>query len=375
MTKSPTLPRFLSIVVLAALAGASRAEDVRFGGARTFGLAGAGIALPLDVYETHTLNPALLGLAGKKFRFGVPFVGYHTQNISLGQVNDLVNDLDSGGVDDNEVVTLARKYGSDSKELGINGFAGASYAHFALSFRAEALVRSIPNGALRTFLKSNDNDYTNAPIDSRLDAYGLGYYQSNLSYGHALPMKKGDTLSFGASVRAVSAYYAHKVADADAIASDGDVRNGTEIGGNDDSIERSGVGVDFGGVGSLHTLPNATFGFDVRNLVEPNITFVRTRPDTDFPLRRDLRPFKRQVGVGAAYVKDKYLVALDLVDLGNHAAAGGFRIGAEYAFNKLFAVRGGYDSRSKFVVGVSVYGLNAAISADGTTSIVSSLRF
>ena len=370
--------RLLSVVVLATLGtfALGSGNDVRFGGARTFGLAGAGIALPLDVYETHGLNPALLGFASRKLHFGVPYVGYHTNNISLGQVNDLIGDASKGGLSDNEAVKLARKYGEDTKELGVNAGGGVSANNFAFGFRAEALVRSVPNQALSNFLKTGDNDYTNAPIDSRLDAYGLGYYQATVAYGYEVAVPKSkDHYSLGLAAREVTAIYAHKVADVTAIAGNGDVRNGTEIADGDDMVTRSGLALDFGGLASLHSLPGAYVGFDVRNAVEPNITFVRTAPNSDFPLIRDFRPFKRQIGVGVAYVKQKCLVALDAVDLGNHAGAGGFRLGAEYAVNKYFAVRGGYDSHSKFVAGVCIYGINAALSADGTTSVVSQIRF
>lgn len=374
-----TIVRLASALLLAALGAAARGQgnDVRFGGARTFGLAGAGIALPLDVYETHRLNPALLGFAGRKFRVGMPYVGYHTDRISVGQVNDLIGDLDKGGIEDEAAVRLARKYGSDTKEFGLNAGGGVSGYNFALSARVEALVRSVPNASLRAFLATGDDDYHNVPIDSRLDAYGLGYVESAASYGHevSLGKGKGDRLSLGATVRGVTAFYAHKVADAQAIGNDGDVRNGTEISSDDDVIQRGAIGLDFGGVASLHSVPDAYFGFSVQNALEPDITFVRTMPNTDFPLRKDLRPFRREIGIGAAYVKKHYIVALDAVDLGNHAGGSGLRLGAEYSFTKLFAIRAGYDSHSKFVAGVCIGGINAAIAADGTTSIVSSLRF
>lgn len=369
------------LILLAALAtlvatALGSGSDVRFGGARTFGLAGAGIALPLDTYETFGLNPALLGFDSKRFRVGLPYIGYHTKDISLGQVNDLIGNASSGGVSDDEAVRLARKYGSNTKELGVNAGGGLTYKGFALGFRAEALVRSVPNQALSNFLATNDDDYRDAPIDSRLDAYGLGYYQTTLAYGREVSVPRSrDRFSLGLAAREVTAIYAHKVADATAIAGDGDVRNGSEISGDDDMITRSGFGLDFGGVAALHAVPNAYFGFSVRNLVEPNVTFVRTAPNTDFPLIRDFRPFKRQIGVGAAYVKERYLVALDAVDLGGHGGNSGVRLGAEYSINKHFAIRGGYDSRSKFVAGVCVGGVNAAISADGTTSVVSQIKF
>ena len=370
--------RFALVILLAAVGVAVHAQgnDVRFGGGRTYGLAGAGIALPLDVYETSGLNPALLGFAGSRFRLGVPYIGYHTDRISLGQVQDLFKDVDKGGVSNDEAVKLARKYGDDAKELGVNGGIGLSDGHFALRGRFEADVRSVPNRSLRNFLATGDDNYQDTPIDARLDAYGLGYYETAASYGHEVPLGDGgNRLSLGASVRGVSAFYAHKVADASAIASGDGVRNGTEISGDDDMIERSGVGADAGLVGSLRAVPDAYFGLSVRNALEPNITFVRTLPDTDFPLERDLRPFKRTVGVGTAYVKRRYLVAIDAVDLGNHAGGAGVRAGVEYSINKYFALRGGYDSRSKFVGGICVGGLNAAIAADGTSSIFAQLRF
>lgn len=355
--------------------GAAQASDTRLGGARNFGLAGAGIALPLDVYENHVLNPALLGLAGRRFRLGVPYIGYHTDRISLGQVNDLIGDVNSGGVEDDQVVKLARKYGENTKEFGLSAGLGLSGGEFAFSGRAEALVRSVPNPQLRAFLATGNDNYEDVPIDARLDAYGLGYYETDTSYGHALALRGGNRLSLGATLRTISAFYAHKIADADAIGGDGGVRNGSEVADGDDVIQRSSFGVDFGGVAAFQKLPGATFGFNVRNLVEPNITFVRTMPNTDFPLRQDLRPFRREIGVGAAYVKPHYLFALDAVDLGNHAGAAGVRFGAEYSFSKYLAVRSGYDTRSSFVVGLCVGGINAAISANGTTSIVSTLRF
>lgn len=375
MMKPSSITRTLTLLVLATTAAVAEATDVRFGGARTFGLAGTGIALPVDQYETHYVNPALLGLASRRFHFGVPFVGYHTQRISLGQVNDLIGDASKGSVSNDEVLKLARKYGNNTKEFGVNVGFGFTFDGFAFSGRGESLVRSVPNAPLRNFLASGDDDYNNTPIESRLDAYGLGYYEGDLGYGHAFRLKKGDMVSVGANVRAVTAYYAHKVADGQAIAQDGDVRNGSEITSDDDFIQRSGVGVDFGGLASFHQLPDTYFGFSVRNAVEPNISFVRTRPDTDFPLQRNLRPFKRQIGVGASVVKKNFLVAADLVDLGNNAGVTGFRFGAEYALNKYFAVRAGYDSRSRFAAGLNLGGVNASVSADGTRSVVAALRF
>lgn len=369
-----TASRILSAALISAAGTGAFAEDVRLGGGRAFGMAGAGLALPLDVYENHRLNPALLGFAGEKFRMGIPYIGYHARRISLKGVNDLIGNIDSGGIDDDQVVKLARKYGSNTKEFGVNGGLGLSGGHFAFSGGAEAVVRSVPNDSLKAFLATGDNDYTHAPIDSRLDAYGLGYYEVNGSYGHEV-LKGPDRLSLGASVRGISAFYAHKVADAEAIAGTGEVRNGSEIADGDDVIKRSGVGMDLGAVGTLRKLPNAYYGVNIRNLVEPNIHFVRTMPNTDFPLRRDLRPFQREINVGAAYVQGRYLAAADMLDLGNHSGNAGFRVGGEYALSKYLAIRGGYDSQSKFVVGLCLGGVNAAVSADGSTSIITAIRF
>ena len=357
------------LVTLAAFAAVSlaSAQDVRLGGARTFGLGGAGVALPLDVWETHRLNPALLGFADKRLRYGIPYIGYHAKNLSVGDLSKASKDIDSNS----NLDQYARDFGNDTKELGLSFGEGLSFAGFAFSVAGDADARSIPNASLKEWANSSA-DLSTLPDDARLDAYGLATYDVAGSYGRTV-LDSREKVAVGATARFASAYYAHKFVDAEAIQNDGNGQNAPEI-GNGNAVNKSGFGADFGVLASTERLKNFTVGANAHNLIEPNVRFART--DTEANAIGDLRPFQRHVDVGAAYVaSDRYLAALDLVDLGNHAGVAGVRAGAEYTVTRFFSVRAGYDSRASVAVGLSLFGVNAAFDAKGTATLTTALRF
>jgi hypothetical protein len=348
--------------------------DLTFGGARAAGMGGAGLALPVDTGNNYRMNPAFLAFGSKAPTIQWPGIGFKLDGISIGNVRDVVGDIDQGGLDASGILELARKYADGPKTLGLNANLGLRFAGLALGVKGEAGVNSLPNAQLQQWVQSG-GDPTNVPAGSRLDAYGYGYQQFEVGYGNSVRTKMGK-LTVGANLRRIKAYYAHKYADQNTINNNDQsgVQNGSGIIG--DYATQESTGVD---LGVLYNLPNAEnfyIGTVIENFIEPNIAFNYEAPGGGQPIvPRGFDPYKRTFNIGVGYVQDKFLMAADLVDIGNNAGGQQLRYGAEFAVSKNVFLRAGYNSLTAFTYGLSIGSFNLQLGGKAPLSLTSAIRF
>lgn len=360
---------------LALLSTAHADDSFRFGGSRSAGMGGAGLALPIDIIQNHRLNPAMLGFGRRKIGLQYPEFGIQTKGIGISDFRDAFGDLNNGGVDSDKVVNLARKYGDRRVDAAADGSIGFVAGGFAISGGGAGAVASIPNASLSTFVASGNTDYSQLPADARLDAYGYAYYEVDASYG--APVRTGaGTLAIGGRLRDIKAYYGHKVADQGSIQSGAGVQNGAEFGGsNDDTMDKNSLGFDLGVLYQPKVLSNLYVGATVENLVVPKVGFTRTLPNSDV-LTEDFNPFKTTTSVGVGAIVGKtLLLAADIHDVFNRAGDEEVRLGGELNVGRLVSVRAGYNSRTAFTVGLSVGGFNFSLAGNQAVTFSSNIKF
>lgn len=363
----------VALLTLSSLAAVSSA-DLTFGGVRAAGMGGAGLALPIDVANNYRMNPAFLAFGSKNPTIQWPGLGYKLDGVSLGQVNDIVGTIDEGGLDANGILTLARKYATNSKAVAFNGNVGFRFGGLAVGGSGQAGINSIPNAALQTWAQ-NGGDTNNVPSNGRLDAYGYGYQQLEVGYGNTIRTRAGK-FTVGANLRRIKGYYAHKYADGTTIQNNDQngVQNGSGITG--DFVTKEGTGVDLGLLYNLPNINNLYIGSVIENFIEPNIAFNYEAPGGGNPVVQDgFDPYKRTFNLGAGYVQDKLLMAADLVDIGNNAGGQQLRYGAEYAISKTIFLRAGYNSQTAMTYGLSINGFNLQLGGKVPLSLTTVIRF
>lgn len=366
----------LSLALVALGLTALGAADVTFGGSRAAGMGGAGLALPVDVFQNNRLNPALHGFGPKGFRLQYPRFGIRNDGISTGDVFDLLGDLTSGSVDDDLAIKLANQYGARRREFGAEAGLGFFGGGFALTGFTEAEVASIPNASLRQFIR-NGGDLENAPLDAQLDAYGFGYTQIGVGYANAVQVPRA-TLALGLTIKTVRGYYAHKKVQGPTDPNNPSVSvgNGSGIDQNDDYVDETGVGVDLGAIYSIDRIKGLTFGAVVENAIQPNVRFGSERPNNGTFRSDYVDPFRTALNLGVGYqYRQNVLFAADLVDLGNRAGRAEGRIGVELGVSRQFAGRAGYNTRNGFTYGVALGGFNIQLGGNAPLTVGTSVRF
>jgi hypothetical protein len=348
--------------------------DVTFGGNRSRGMGGAGLALPVDIGNNYRLNPAFLAFGSKAPTFQFPQLGYRLSGIGVGDIRDILGDVDQGGLDSDKVVDLAQQYGDRNLTLAVNADFGIRFAGLAIGARGEVGINTRPNEQLRNW-SANGGDLSNVDLGSRLDTYGYGTQQLEVGYGTSVRGKMG-RLSIGFNARKITSYYAHKFADRDTIQSSNanGVQNGSGIA--NDFAKAESFGMD---LGVMYTLPGANnlyFGAVIENFIEPKIAFPFEAAGGGQGITPNgFDPFARNMSVGVGFVQDKLMLAADIIDLGNRAGRMETRYGAELALSKSLALRAGYNSRTAFSYGVSLGGLNIQIGGQAPITLGSVIRF
>ena len=341
-------------------------------------MAGAGLALPLDIAQNHRLNPAMLGYGSAKFSFQYPSFGYHLDGLSISDLQNKFGNIGQGGVDSNKLITVAQTLGDGQKTIGVDTTLGFEYGAFSLDGAGSANITTLPNSSLVSDTKSGS--FTN--LNDQLDAYGLTDYEIGVSYGKLLQTTTGH-LSVGGTIKSATAYYSHQYVNGTAITTgSGSTTTAPEMNGAND-VNQTGVGADLGVLYDAGKNSNVYYGLTVTNLIEPNVSFNRYVPITDpntgvtTEVQGDsVKPFQRSINAGVGgVVNGKILLAGDMYDIGNHAGNSQMRFGAEYAFGKGLALRGGYNTETGFAVGFSVLGINFAYASNSQLSVALGVKF
>ncbi|MDX1932929.1 MAG: conjugal transfer protein TraF [Capsulimonadales bacterium] len=385
--KSPRFSRrVFSVAALTALAAvgsvpALAQSDITFGGdARAFAMGGAGIALQ-NLSGANRINPATLAFEVRRFDLIAPSIAVRTENdLSVSRVYDyfFTGRLKDGG-DLNDIV---RTFSGKDSVFGVNGSAGIRVGSVEVSGFAVGKGRLLINNDLRNWIESGrpgEGSSTairdNAP-NSRADVIAAGYYNlPAIGVGVRLPMPESarQHVAVGVRVKVMRAYYAHYLADAAVLDAAADAFAAPELRGRD-YLDKRGVGADLGFLWRQTPRPAGVFsaGLVVANVVNPRFKFSGTDRN-GAPTTVDL--LKTTASLGAGYQWKGLTAAADLVDVTGGGDSRQFRTGAEYAFGRNLALRGGYSSAGGFTYGGGLFGFNVAFGQRQPLEVVRTINF
>jgi hypothetical protein len=336
------------------LATFSQAQ-IKIGGGRLTGLAGAGLALPYDEGQV-VHNPGTFARNRNAVKFHGPYLDYYTRGLSFGALQDIYGSVNGGALETNNFGTLARRFASGRKEAGVIGSVGATLGGVYVGYRAEGSISTLPNQELQDWASQSGDVATLSTTFSGAGLDGFGYAYDSVEFGYGVPIQQpSGTWNVGLKVKDVRAFYTHFVANAATIQSGGDGVPGPEMDGKD-VLKKSGVGLDAGFIYTSQTAKNIHFGGVIENLVKPGVGFSQAAPQTGS--LKTFNPFDTAISLGVAYVPDKkFMAAADYIDIGNTANRASLRMGAEYRFRKNLAVSAGVNTRDTWIVGADVWGV------------------
>ena len=367
--------QFRSIAISAVLAAcpALIQAQVKIGGARLTGLAGAGLALPYGAGQVVP-NPGLFARNRRAAKFHGPYLDYYTRGLSFGALQDMYGSVQGGALETKNFGTLARRFAQGRKEIGLIGSVGATVGGIYVGYRAEASASTLPNAELQQWADQSGDPATLSTTFSGAGLDGYGYAYDSVEFGYGVPFQQpAGTWNVGAKVKNVRAFYTHFIANAATVQSGGDGAPGPEMGGKD-VLEKSGVGMDLGFLYTPRKTKSFHYGTVIENVIKPGVGFRQAAPQTG-----DLRafnPFDTAASVGVAYVPDgKFMAAADYIDLGNSANRAGLRIGGEYRLRRNLAFSAGFNSRDTWIVGADVWGVYVTFSGRDKLWLGQSLRF
>lgn len=360
-------------LALLAITGLAVPQEVKIGGAKLTGMAGAGLALPYEAGQAVP-NPAVFARKRHQFKFNGPSLDYYTRGLSLSQVLDIYKDREKSGLDVEGFGQLARDVAGRKREFGIEGIVGAHIAGFHIGYRAEGSAALMSNDALKAWKEESGDpaELLTTYSDAAMDGYGYAYEAVEFAYG--VPIQgKGGTVNVGAKVRNIKAYYSHYVADAATIESEGAGAPGAEMGG-EDVLSKSGTALDIGLNFTPQNQSNLHFGAVIENVIEPSVGFQQAGPG--IVGLRSFNPFERAFSTGIAFTPDKRIIAaVDYVDMFDTANRAALRLGAQYRFADAFAISAGYNSRDTWIVAAQVWGVNVSLTGDQKLRLGQGLKF
>lgn len=332
----------------------------------------AGLAVPYDWVYSGRMNPAIYGLAPTEFRFQIPGLSYRLKGLSYSELRDFAGSVNDGGVDSDKLSSLARTLGDENVEFGAGLASGLFIKGLMVDFEGSAVATTRPNAELQTWVQSGSSGAV--PANARLDAYGVGGYETGFAYGRRLNTPGDYDVSVGARFKVVRSYYSHNFVDSASIQTSGGSNLATEMNGNS-HLSDTGYGLDFGLVSSSSKTEGLFFGAVIENLIQPKVTFDGTLPGGS-PDVSEIRPYSRKFNLGTGYMTpNKFLLAADFYDVFNGGGAQEFRAGTEFKSTSWFAVRGGYASRSGFTMGVGLGDFNLSLGSNMASQFSYSLRF
>ena len=361
-----------ALCLVAALAVPSYGTDISFGTfARYTAMGGAGLAVSEDG-STSVINPACAAASGERLTYIYPSIELHALGGSTRNVEGRIDDF--MGASSYEVTKLARDFGRQTTTLnasGVLGFAGTIGA--TLAAEAEGIVSPGANfrdWALRGAPTSADDllawglipdttpaslaTYASTLADNTFVAGRLVYDLPAVSYSTGFDLPGGE-IFVGGRLR-----WLHSEVRRWDISGTSDATSvglaSTELPSQIDE----GLGGDLGFIFRPDE-SRVQFGMVINNALDPSLSGINT--DT-------------MLSVGASSrLSRRLLVVADLVNI-NGAGSGDaqIRAGAEWIFNRKFAVRGGfYDSNVTF--GFHAFGIDVAVSPEHPYVISRTLRF
>lgn len=333
------------------LVAVTQAQDFTIGYSKVSGMAGAGLALRHEGTGAYPRNPAGLAYM-QKFRLTNLDFGYVLDGIKFSEVGDFLDSFDKGGLNPDDLSTIAKSFGDEETNFGLNARLGAGSSGVNVGIEGNALVRTTPNAALQQWVKSGANPANPVP-GMRLDGHGYGYSSINVGYGRPVTTKDGTNMAVGAQARILRTYYTHHFATQNQIINGGSTR-ASEM-GNDDVLSKTGVGIDLGWY--METLGDhkVELAAVFANLIKPNVGFDGTEPGT--LAQTTIDPFERSLNLGVGYTAEQGTVfAADVINIGTRNSD--VRFGADHPFSEKFGLRAGYSGRGGFTAGFTAFGVS-----------------
>ncbi len=343
--------RFLGIAgVTAGVISMANADGV-LGGGLYYGMAGAGIAMPVG--GNGRLNPALYSFAKRGFGAESPQFGYRLSGVNLKQLQDNLKSVSNGGLDSSNLSNLAKQFGAREVQLG--GLAGLqlNVGQIFIAGSGEVLTKLVPNAGLMADVNAGGGSYNAA---DQLDGYGFGYYSIDVAMADKFKFDAYG-VNLGARARIVKGYYSHQFVDGAAISSGGSAAPGSEMGGAN-VLNKSGLGLDIGGQLPLDAEKKNYAGFVVENLVKPKVSFDATLP-VDIAGPTKISPFstKYTVGIASQLAKGVWFAG-DYYDVTKATTMSELRFGLMTTVIPGIGLQVGNGGKRGFAFGVAFLGVN-----------------
>ncbi len=368
---------FWTAVCLIALATtAALADEISLFGSASRGMAGAGIARITNPSADMYLNPAAVAYV-RGVKFGLGNLNLDTEGATLRQINDTVKIGQKGVVDLNEAARIVRTFGEKEKvQAAFSADIGLVFNGLAVTAGAVGDFRLYPNEPLRRWVTGASNDLTGA----QGDIYGIvAFSLPDVTAGTRLSAgNEQSELAIGARVRFLRVFYTHYFADQGDL-SGGDAGSRAVELGTEDYLDKTGFGVDVGLIWKPNRDVPITYALVVENLIEPNIEFPFTAPNTNQvsgAVTTTVKPLRRAVHAGIAMEGALGVVyAADWVDITNSTGKGELRFGAEKRLGGGLAVRAGYGTKNGWAVGGEIFGINIAVAQRFPLQVSRSITF
>ncbi len=362
----------VAAATLAATDARADDTDITYGGdARAIAMGGAGLAVLPESGNGLRYNPASLAYERSAYSIYAPSLSTRANGVGISRAIDYL----SARGDDRDAARLARDFGRDDTDFGVNANLGFRVRNIEITAGAIAIGRVQPNESLRSWSRTANGDLTKLPFASRGDILAAGYYTlPSVGFAQVLPNRAPGAkynYAIGGRLKYMNGIYTHYVADATAILNNGNATPAPEMNGND-TLTKRGLGVDVG----ILARPRNGDGFSgalvVNNLVTPGFNFNGTDRDGN---SKKYRLLPTTVSLGTGYQKLGATFAADLIDITSAVDKAQFRAGVEQRFGRALAVRAGYSSANGVTYGVGVFGFDVAFGQRAPLEVARTLKF
>jgi hypothetical protein len=367
------VPFFAAMVALAACASA---DEISIFGSPTRGMAGAGIALMRNPSAQVYLNPAAVSYV-RGVQFGINNLNIDTEGATIRQISDTVKVGQEGVVNLADAARIIRTFGEKDKVQAVaNADFGLVFNGVAITVGAVGDFRLFPNAELQRWARGQSDDLTGA----QGDIYGLvAFSLPDITFGARLSAgSEQSELAIGARLRVLRVFYTHYFADQSDLSSGNAGRRASEL-VDADYLDKRGTGVDVGIIWKPNKELPLTYALVVENLIEPNIEFPYTAPNSPQGAgasQTTIKPLKRALHAGVALEDPLGITYVaDWVDITNSLGKGELRFGAERRFGGGLAIRAGYGSKNGWAIGGEVFGINIAFAQKFPMQVSRSFKF
>jgi hypothetical protein len=365
-----------SLAAIVALAACASADEISIFGSPTRGMAGAGIALMRNPSTQMYLNPAAVSYV-RGVQFGINNLNIDTEGATIRQISDTVKVGQEGVVNLADAARIIRTFGEKDKVQAVaNADFGLVFNGVAITVGAVGDFRLYPNTQLRRWARGESNDLTGA----QGDIYGLvAFSLPDITFAARLSAgSEQSEIAIGARVRVLRVFYTHYYADQTDLSSGNAGKRADEL-GEADYLDKRGTGVDVGIIWKPNKELPLTYAVVVENLIEPNIEFHYTAPNSPQGAgasQTTIKPLKRALHAGVALADPLGITYVaDWVDITNNLGKRELRIGAEKRLAGGLAIRAGYGSKSGWAIGGEVFGINIAVAQKFPMQVSRSFAF